>query len=508
MASVGNNNLIAKNTIFLYARSFITLCISLYTSRLILAQLGVVNFGLYGVIGGVVIMFTFLTGSLGSSSSRFITVEMGKNDNRQLNKVFSTSFAIHAIVAIIIFVLCEIIGLWFITSKMVIPPERLESALWVFQISVCTAALSITQVPYNALIIAHEHMDIYAYVGLFESVGKLLIAFALAYSPIDILVWYALLLFLLQAVVMLTYRIYCIKNFKESKLHIEKDGRLYKLMLTYGLYDFVGCMSVLAQGQGLNMVLNIFCGPVVNAARAIAYQIHGAVTQFSNNFMTAVTPQIIKLYAQGGFEEMMKLVKRSSIFCFVLMLMFVVPLSLEIDYVLKIWLGEFPDFTASFTILVLINTTIDTFRRPRINCFHATGNIKMSNIITGGILCMALPLGYILMRMGLSPNFVFCGVILTSCIADCTNMLILRRYISFSILSFIRQVHLRCFAHLVCILPIPLLISYNMDSGFLRFLLVLITSTIASCLSGIFVAFNKTDRVKIISMINKKNRKK
>lgn len=504
METAGNNKLIAKNTILLYIRTFIILCINLYTSRIVLEELGVVDFGLYGVIGGVVVMFTFLTGSLGSSSSRFITVAMGKNDKLKLQKVFSTSFTIHATMAFLILILCEVIGGWFINNQMVVPKERIDAAMMVFHISVFTAVISLTQVPYNSLIIAHERMSIYAYVGLFEAISKLCVAFLITINPIDKLVWYALLLFIVQVTVMMTYRLYCIKYFEESRLHLVKDIKLYKSMLAYSLYDFIGCTSVMAQGQGLNLVLNVFCGPVVNAARTIAYQIQGAVTQFSSNFMTAVTPQIIKLYAQGEINEMLILVRRSSIFCFVLMVMFVLPLSFEIDFVLRLWLGNFPGFTASFTILILINTTIDTFRRPRINCFHATGNIKLSNIVTGGILCMALPLGYVLMRLGYNPNTVFIGVIITSCIADCTNMIILRRYIPFSIINFMKQVHLRCFAHLICILPIPFFICRYMDDGIIRFILIILYSVLMSLLSGLYVAFNKNDRIKIISLIRSK----
>ena len=508
MESVGNNKRIAKNTILLYARTLLIMCIQLYTSRVILAELGVVDYGLYGVIGGVVLIFTYLNGSLGSSSSRFITVEMGKRDMQRLKKVFSTSLAMHITMAFIILVLCEIIGLWFLNTKMVIPADRMVAAQWVFQLSVFTAMISITQVPYNATIIAHEHMGVYAYVGMFEAIGKLGVAFLISVNPFDRLVWYAILLVIIQFIVMMTYRAYCLRHFEESKFQFQKDGKLYKSMLTYSLYDTIGSCSVMAQGQGINMVLNVFCGPVVNAARAIAFQVQGATSSFANNFMTAVTPQIIKLYAQGNEGEMMKLVKRSSIFCFVLMTMIVLPLSLEINFVLKLWLGEYPAYTATFTILVLVNTVIDTFRRPRINCFHATGNIRLSNIITGTILCMALPLAYIFMRLGFNPNSVFWGVILTSCISDCTNLLILRRYINYSIRGFIKHVHLRCFAHLVCTSLLPIAVYYMMDDGVIRFLIIGFLSVILSCLSGVYIAFEKEDREKIFAIIKQRITKK
>lgn len=501
MEPAGNNKRIAKNTFFLYVRMFVVMCVSLYTSRVILAQLGVTDYGLYGVIGGVVTMFAFLNTSLGSSSSRFITVAIGKGNPENVKKVFGTSMAIHIIMALIILVLCEVIGVWFINEKMIIPPERLYASHVVFQISVVTTLFSITQIPYAASIIAHERMGIYAVIGLLDALAKLLIAFAIAYNPFDRLIWYALLIMLVQISIMIFYRIYCLYHFKECRFQIQKDKKLYKEMLSYSVYDFIGCTSIMAQGQGLNMVLNAFFGPVVNAARAIAYQIQGAIIQFAGGFMTAVTPQIIKQYAQGEVEGMMRLVRRSSTMCFVLMFMIVLPASLEIHYVLKLWLEEYPAYTASFSILVLINTVIDTFRRPRTNCFHATGNIKLSNIITGSILCFSLPLGYILLKLGLNPNYVFVGVIGTSMIADATNLIILRRYINFSILEFLRIVHLRCACHAIVTAIVPICILILMEDSFMRLVVVVISAIIMSALSGLYIALEKHDRDYVLSFV-------
>lgn len=501
MESAGNNKLIAKNTFLLYVRMFVVMCVSLYTSRVILAQLGVTDYGLYGVIGGVVTMFAFLNTSLGSSSSRFITVAIGKGDTENVKKVFGTSMAIHITMALIILLLCEVVGVWFINEKMVIPPERLHASHIVFQISVLTTLFSITQIPYSACIIAHERMGIYAVIGLIDAFAKLLIAFAIAYNLFDRLVWYALLIMVVQISVMIINRIYCLCHFKECRFQLQRDKKLYKEMLSYSAYDFIGCTSVMAQGQGLNMVLNVFLGPVVNAARGIAYQIQGAITQFSNGFMTAVTPQIIKQYAQGEVEGMMRLVRRSSTMCFVLMFMIVLPASLEIHYVLKLWLGEYPAYTASFTVLILINTIIDSFRRPRINCFHATGNIKLSNIVTGSILCLGLPLGYVFLKIGLSPNSVFVGVIVTSLLADVTNLVILKRYINYSITEFLRRVHLRCLLHAIVTATVPVCIYLTMEDNVTRLVLVVLSAILMSLVSGLYVALEKFDRDYLLSFV-------
>lgn len=482
----------------------VVMCITLYTSRVVLAELGVVDFGIYGIVGGVVTMLTFLNSSLGSSSARFITSELGRGDIDKLKKVFSTSLTIHGVMSLIILLICELIGVWFLNTKIVVPADRLLAANIVFQLSTITAVISVTQVPYNATIIAHEDMNVYAVVGLFEAAAKLAIAYLIVYNPCDRLVWYSLMLMLVQMIIMLYYRSYCVRHYVETHFCIQKDAKLYKSMLSYSVFDFIGCTSVMAQGQALNIVLNMFCGPIVNAARTIAYQIQGATSQFASNFMTAVTPQIIKLYAQNCVDEMLCLVRRSSIFCVVLMYMIFLPLCLEINFILKLWLGEYPAYTASFTILILINTLIDSFRRPRINCFHAIGKIKRSNIITGTILCLALPAGYIMMKIGLSPNSVFVGIIATSCVADVTNMMILKRYIHFSMLEFIKRVHLRCFAHIVVTSILPVYIYLALDDGWNRLLLISLASVVSSILSASCISFEKEDRMKIYFIMKDK----
>ena len=504
MTVAENNRRIAKNTSLLYIRMIVVMCVQLYTSRVILHALGISDYGLYNVIGGLVIMFSSLNMSLGSSTSRFFTVELAKGDKSTLNKVFSTAMTIHVTMALVVLFLAETIGVWFFHEKMVIPPDRITAAMWVFQLSVISSLFTITQVPYNAAIIAHERMGVIAYVGMGEAVSKLLIAYFISYSPIDKLIFYAILIFIVQFTVMMTYRFYSIKHFHETKFRFQKDYNLYKNMLSYSLYDTVGCMSVMAQGQGLNMVLNVFCGTVVNAARAISYQVQAAVSQFANNFMTAVNPQIIKYYTLGQTKDMMLLVRRASIFSFAVLYMIILPVSLEIDYLLELWLGEYPPYTTSFVVVILINELLNAFRRPRITIFHASGHIRLSNIITGGILCLALPLGYILMKLGYQPTSVFWGMLFTTILSDFSNMFLLKRYINYSMKDFWKNVHLRCFLIVVATGIVPLCIHEAFNESILRLLFVSLSSLISTIVVAFYFMMNQMERENIFNFFKKK----
>ena len=441
---MADNKRIAKNTVFLYVRMLLVMGATLYTSRIVLNVLGAEDYGLYNVVGGLVTMFTFLNGSLGSATSRYITFELGRRDYERVNRVFNVALLIHIALAVLIIILAETIGLWFFYEKMTIPEERMSAAFWVYQISILTCFFSLTQVPYNAMIIANENMRIYAWVGIVEAVFKLAIAFILPFAPFDTLVYYALLLCVVQISIMLFYRIYCGRNFKESKIILYKDKTLYKEMFSYAGSDLIGNLSVLAQGQGLNILLNMFFGPVVNAARGIAYQVQGAVTQFSNNFMTAVRPQIIKSYAEGDINGMMRLVKDSSCFSFYLMWLICLPIFLETNYILSLWLGEYPEHSVSFLRLVLILCLIQTLKTPRTTVFHATGHIQRINIVVGSILCGVLPVAYLLLKFGCEPESVFMAANVTMVVSEFVSALILKRYIDYSASKYLMEVHGRC----------------------------------------------------------------
>lgn len=500
-----DNKRIARNTVFLYFRMLLVMGVNLYTSRVVLKVLGFEDYGLYNVVGGIVTMFTFLNGSLGSATSRYITFELGKKNFERLNKIFNTALVIHIAIAVLIILLAETVGLWFFYEKMTIPADRLSAAFWVYQISIITCFFSLTQVPYNATIIAYEDMKIYAYVGIAEVLLKLGVVFLLLVSPIDRLVFYAVLLCLVQVGIMFFYRFYCNRHFPSCQIALYKDKSLFKEMFSYGGYDLIGNISVLAQGQGLNILLNMFFGPTVNAARGIAYQVQGAITQFSNNFMTAVRPQIIKSYAEGDLEAMMKLVKQSSCFSFYLMWMISLPVCLEADYLLSLWLGEYPEHAVNFLILVVMLCLIQTIKTPRTTIFHATGHIKWSNIIVGTILCMAFPLAYIALKLGGSPEAVFCMANITMLLSEIASVLVLKRYISYSACDYLLQVHGRCLFVASLSFVIPYLLHDKwLEPSFVRLLLTCTLSMISVCFISFYLGMDKHLRSRILQITRNK----
>lgn len=479
--------------------------VSLYTSRVVLRILGVEDYGLYNVVGGIVTMFTFLNGSLGSATSRYITFELGRKDLKRVNKVFNTALIIHIAIALIIIVLAESIGLWFFYEKMTIPADRLNAAFWVYQISIITCFFSLTQVPYNATIIAFEDMKIYAYVGIVEVVLRLLIVYLLAISPIDRLVFYAILLCILQIGVMSFYRYYCNRYFSTCQINFSKDKVLFKEMFSYAGSDMIGSISALAQGQGLNILLNVFYGPIVNAARGIAYQVQGAITQFSNNFMTAVRPQIIKLYAEGKVKEMLQLVEHSSCFSYYLMWMISFPICLEAHYILSLWLGVYPDHTVSFLVLIIILCLIQTLKAPRTTVFHATGQLKFVNMFIGGILCAAFPLAYLFLKLGGSPESVFWAANITMLLSELASIIILKRYINYSSISYLLSVHGRCALVTFISFILPYFIYDRLlDEGFLRLIVTCLLTTFSVAFTSFYIGMNKSLRMKMLTLIRNK----
>lgn len=489
---------------FLYFRMLLIMGVNLYTSRIVLQVLGFDDYGLYNVVGGIVTMFTFLNGSLGAATSRYITFELGRKDFVRLNKVFSTAFIIHVLIAVIIVLLAETVGLWFFYEKMTIPTERLDAAFWVYQISILTCFFSLTQVPYNATIIAYENMKIYAYVGIVEALAKLAIVYLLFISPIDKLVFYALLLCGLQIGIMLFYRYYCARHFPSCKLHFYKEKVLFKEMFSYAGYDLIGNISLLAQGQGLNILLNVFFGPAVNAARGIAYQVQGAVTQFNTNFMTAVRPRIIKLYAEGKQDEMMKLVKQSSCFSFYLMWMIAAPIILETDYILTLWLGGYPEHTVTFLRLILIICLIQAIKSPRVAVFHATGNIKWNNIIVGTILCMVFPLAYVSLKLGGKPESVFWMANFTMILSEFASVFVLKRNIDYSIKDYVLKVHLRCLLVALVSFILPWLLHDRWDASLARLLATCAMTTLSIAVASLYLGIDKHSRLHLLRSIKKK----
>ncbi|MCF2583265.1 lipopolysaccharide biosynthesis protein, partial [Bacteroides caecigallinarum] len=401
------NKRIAKNTLMLYFRMLLTIIVSLYTSRVVLNALGIEDYGIYNVVGGVVAMFNILSGSLSSAISRFITFELGRKDLNKLKAVFSSSVTIQIILAVAITIIAEIAGIWFINEKMNVDASRLSAANWVFHFSILTFAVNLISIPYNAAIVAHEKMSAFAYISILETVGKLLIAYLIMISPIDKLIFYGLLMLLVALLVRFSYTYYCKRNFEECSYHFIWDKQLLKQMFGFAGWNFIGSSSAILRDQGGNLLINLFCGPTVNAARGIAIQVNSAIAGFVSNFMTALRPQITKSYASKDFDYMMVLIYQGARLSFYLLLVLSLPIILNTEYILEKWLNTVPTHTISFVQLVLIFSMSESISNPLVTAMQATGRIRNYQLIVGGLQMLNLPVSYILMKIGFFPEAIF-----------------------------------------------------------------------------------------------------
>ena len=403
-----NNKRIAKNSLLLYARMLLVMAVALYTSRIVLQALGIEDYGIYNVVGGVVAMLGFLNGSLTAATSRFLTFELGRGEEGDLNRVFRCSVTVHYLLAGLILLVAETIGLWFVLDKLVIPAERLNAALWVYQCSVFTILVSIVSTPYNALIVAHERMEAFAYISVAEVLLKLGVSFIIMQPVGDKLIVYALLLAFAQFLLRLLYTVYCSRHFPGIRSRLLWDREISGKIFSFAGWAMNGNLAVMGYTQGLNILLNLFFGPAVNAARGIAVQVQGAVSQFFNNFFIAVIPQIVKSYAQGNLEYMHKLIIGGAKYAFFLALLLVVPLMVNTGYVLQLWLGQVPEHSVAFTRLMLFICINYTLTHPTVASIQATGRIKKFQLVEGALLLMIVPVAYLFLKFAhIPPEGVF-----------------------------------------------------------------------------------------------------
>lgn len=507
MDNAVNNKRIARNTLLLYFRMLLIMAVSLYTSRVVLATLGIEDFGIYNVIGGVVAMFAIISSTLSAAVSRFITVELGRNDFEQLKKVFSASVTIHIFLAIIIFFIAEIGGIWFIHNKLVIPHERLNAAFWVFQCSVLTFIVNLLSVPYNATIVAHERMDAFAYVSIIEVILKLLLVYILALFSFDKLIMYSFLLMLLAIIIRLIYGYYCKRHFEECVYHYFWDKSLFKEIMAFASWNFIGASSGILRAQGINVLLNLFGGPVVNAARGISAQVHAAIQSFVTNFMTALNPQITKSYVSGDHVYMMKLIERGARFSFYLFFLLSLPIVIETNRILSIWLVEVPDHTVNFVRLVLIFAMIETLSGTLITTMLATGKIKNYQIVVGGLQLMNFPVSYFLLKIGLFPEITILVSIFFSLCCLFVRLWMLKSMVNLYVMEFIRNVLLNVLLVVLFSIILPVVVYLIMDDGLYRLMSVIVLSLFSSSIIILFVGCNKQERIfiidKIIYIINK-----
>lgn len=499
-----NNRRIAKNTIILYLRMILLMLVNLYTSRVILSALGIEDYGIYNVVGGVVAMFGFLNGAMTAGTQRYLTFELGRKDYSRLRSVFITSVNIHILIALVVVILAETVGLWFLNNKMVIPDERMGAAMWVYQFSVVSTAVMFASVPYNATIVAHERMGVFAYISIFEAVMKLVIALALYLFHGDRLIMYGLMLLCVQVLVRIVYGIFCRRHFEEARYEFRFDRSLFCEILSFSGWNLWGSTASVAMTQGLNIMLNVFFGPMVNAARGIAAQVQSVVMQFASNFQTALNPQIIKSYASNELDYMHSLIFRSSRFSFCLLFCLSLPVFIETDMLLGLWLKEVPEHSSVFLRLILCVAIIQSVSGPLMTSAQATGRVKVYQSVVGGILVMVLPAAYIVLRLGGSPMSVFVTEIAVCAVAFVVRLLIVRSMIHLSLREFFTNVILRCVLVAVVALVLPLFLNMYLDDSLAASLAVCAASVISAIVATLLVGMTKNERNATIQTVRTK----
>lgn len=489
-----NNKRIAKNTLLLYFRMLFMMAVSLYTSRVVLNALGVEDFGIYNVVGGVVAMFSMLSGSFSSAITRFITYELGTGNWNNLKRIFSSAVTIQIGLATLIILLAEAVGVWFLNVKMSIPDARITAANWVFQFSILTFAINLISVPYNASIIAHERMSAFAYISILEALGKLAIAFLIVVSPMDKLIFYVILMCAVALIVRFAYGIYCKRHFEECTYHFIFDKELLKRMFGFAGWNFIGATSSVLRDQGGNVVINLFCGPSVNAARGIAFQVNNAVSGFVTNFMTALNPQVTKSYAAGDCDYMMTLIFQGARLSFYMLLLLSLPVLINTHYILGLWLKIVPGHTVLFVQLVLVFAMSESISNPLITAMLAAGRIRHYQLVVGGLQLMNLPVSYILLRMGMFPEVVIVTAIVISQCCLVARLLILRGIIGLSVRKYLKKVYINVLVVTILASVFPFLLAGRMEESFTNFILLSFVAVICTGITIYYAGCNQTER--------------
>jgi len=477
--------------------------VSLYTSRVVLSTLGVEDYGIYNVVSGFVTMFGFLNNSMSRATQRFLTFEIGRENYTQLRNVFSMSLNIHYFIAFVVFLFAELIGMWFFNNQLNVPSDRMYAARWVYQLSILSLMVNIISVPYNAMIIAYERMNIFAWVSIVEVSLKLLIVFMLQLFGFDKLILYAILILIVSLAIRLIYAKYCDAKFKESKFRWYWDKEMFKVLLSFAGWNLWGNIASVLTGQGVNILLNIYFGPVVNAARGIAFQIKGAIISFVQNFQMALNPQIIKSFAINDITYMHQLTFQGSKFSFYLLLILSLPVLFETEFILNLWLKVVPDYTIVFTRLIILNILIDSISGPLMTAAQATGKIKLYQGVVGGVLLLNLPLSYVFLIFGYSPETTFIIGIFISIIALFIRLIILQKIIRLKIIDFFTSVIFKLLiVTIVSIIP-PMLICSFLDESIMRIILVTFLSIFSSIITIYFLGLTVSERDYTIKILRK-----
>lgn len=502
-ANTNNSKRIAKNTIFLYIRMLFSMVVALYTSRVVLNALGVEDYGLYGVVGGIVVFFNVISGSLNAAISRFITFELGKEEQERLNKVFCTAVNIQLLMSVLFVVLAEIVGVWFLNNHLNVPEGRLSAAHWVLQSSIISFAVGLLSVPYNSTIIAHERMDAYAYISILSTFLNLGVALVIDYIIFDKLIFYAFAILGINVIMQFIYAFYCRTHFPETRWRLVKDKVLLKEMTSFAGWNFLGASSGVLMGQGVNMLMNVFFGVAVNAARGIAGQVDNAINMLVNNFTVALNPQITKSYASGDLKYMHDLVCKGAKYSFFIMLLPSLPILLETETILQVWLKQVPEMTVVFlrlTILISLNSVLS---QTLIASMLANGHIKKYQIVVGGLNMLIFPLSYVAFKLGLPSYASYVIQFFIFFIELIARLVLLKEMVSLSISKYLNQVLLRITYVSVLSIPIPIFFCLFMPSGIIRLLISILLCLICTAISIYYFGLEDLEQKWIKKAINK-----
>lgn len=501
---IGSPHTIARNTLMLYIRMFALMLVGLYTSRVVLSALGESDFGIYNVVGGVVSMFTVISGSLNSAISRYITFELGKGTESNLNKVYSTAVTIQFMLVLLIVIVAEPVGLWFISNEMTISPERIGAAEWVFHLSLLSFAVNLMSVPQMAAITAHEKMSAYAWIGVLDGVLRLAVALLIQHSAYDRLIFYAVLMCAVVIIVRICYLMYCRFSFPECRYRPVFDFSLIKEMFSFAGWSFIGAASGVFRDHGGNILVNLFSGPAVNAARGVALQLNGAVQGFVTNFMTAVNPQITKSYAAGDHAYMFSLIRKSSRMSFYLLYILALPVIIYADNILDVWLKEVPGHSVLFVRLFLVFALSESISSPLITAQLATGKIRDYQLVVGGIQFLNVPVSYLFLKMGYMPEVTVVVAIVISQMCLYARLFMLEKMIGLSFRQFFVRVCLNVSAVVSVSLPVTLCAVYMLPDSSAGFLAGVAFSIVITAMSVLFVGCSRGERRMIVEFLKER----
>lgn len=502
--SQSNNKRIARNTLFLYLRMFVMMLASLFTSRIVLDILGAADYGLNNIISGIVVLFSFLNSALLSATQRYLNFYLGKNDYKQTNIVFCMSLNTYMLLSVVVLVLGETIGLWFVNTHLNIPSERMYAAQWVYQFTLVQFIINLLRVPYNASIIAYEKMNFYAYISLVEVLAKLLVVYTLYISSFDKLIVYSFLYTIIPLIIAFCYKIYCNKYFETTRYKIIWEKRTFKDMFSFSGWSLFGSLSNLAAQQGINILINIFYGVTVNAAAGIANQISTNVYGFISNFQTAFQPQIVKTYAAKEVENFHKLIFQTSKFSYFMVIVLVMPILFTTDSLLDIWLKDTPEYTAIFCRLILIFLSMEAVSAPLWMSVQATGKIRNYQILMAVLIFLNFPIAYVALKVGLPVYFVWIVRIFVNFITISARCLYMKRKMDFPLYQYFLRVLLPIALVTILALPIPFILNFVVTTFWPNLIVVGLGTVLFTLIDVYIVGLNSTEKNIVKGMILKK----